>query len=151
MSTPVFSSKEPPRWKEAMEVFGMLPWEEAKGIVCAYDGVIYTKEDQLAPDVVAHEMVHIRQQQDYRDGVDAAVDRYNTEPLFRYQMELDAYATQYCFVVSNVLLDGSERHLLLKKLARELSGPMYLHVVSYTRAFSDLKRVCAQFQRGTNK
>jgi hypothetical protein len=62
-----------------------------KDTVIAYDGNIYSNKE-LYPDVLIHELEHLRQQKEY--GLNNFTKRYLNDRKFRLEMERQAYLNQ---------------------------------------------------------
>lgn len=113
-------SNEPPEviYQEARMRWGV---NFDKGIVFTVGDTIHCKGD-LPQDVLAHELVHVRQQLAY--GVDLWWNEYFENQTFRFQQELEAYREQYKWVLANVK-DRNQQSRLLIFYATCLSGEMY--------------------------
>lgn len=131
---PTFSSDAPPIWPEMMEKYGMRPWSEYPTLVCAYDGVIYAQSD-LPADVIVHERVHLERQAEYPGGAKAYLDRYMTDRAFLLEEETIAYRTQYAYICKVEKHRGRQWNAKMR-LARNLSGDIYGHVISYEEALA---------------
>lgn len=92
-----FSNEMPVVYPMLCTRFGGVKWEDSTDVI-TYGGTIYARHLPLPPDVVAHEMVHIRQQANYPDGLDAYVLRYCTDRNFRREQEVEAYKAQMFFI-----------------------------------------------------
>lgn len=112
------TTNKPANWDYLVKQFPNIKWEN---IVVTYGGVIHSKHP-LPPDVLAHEMVHVEQQQ----GIDKDeyVERFISDKNFRYEMELKAYQVQLRYWA--------------EKLANDLSGSIYGNIVSYEQAIKDI-------------
>lgn len=80
-----------------------------------------------------HEETHIRQQ-----GNDPAGwwERYLTDNQFRLEQELEAYRAQW---KTAQIYNRDSRKSLLNHIAKDLSGPMYGHVVTKKEALALIK------------
>lgn len=74
------------RLKEFSKVFKI-----DENTVIAYDGKIYSNNN-LYPDVLVHEMEHLRQQKEH--GLLNFTDKYLNNRAFRLEMEAEAYKKQ---------------------------------------------------------
>ncbi len=108
-------------------------WE--KGIAITYGDTVYCKH-RLPPDVQAHEEIHVMQQE--RIGKDAYVEKYLTNPHFRFLMEAEAYKYQVIFL-RNFVKDRNKLFKLIHKLALDLSGPVYNNICTYDEAMKAIK------------
>lgn len=113
----------PPIYDDVVRVIGRPP----AGALFTWGDTIYHDpppkgfRHALGPDIVEHERTHSRQQAAMGAGVWWA--RYLESPEFRLEQEVEAYQVQFA-VVSR--MGGREgRRLVLRRLAKDLSGPMY--------------------------
>lgn len=86
----------------------------------------------VGPDVVAHEEQHGRQHEAFEGGPEAWWVKYLADSTFRLEQEVEAYHAQYIFVK-----ERSSRQVardFLKRIARDLSGPMYGNLCSFETA-----------------
>ena len=111
-----------------------------ESVLFAYDGKIWNPGGQELPThLIAHEGVHLAQQDSYNGGCDAWWGRYLTDPYFRIGQEAEAYATQYAFICGYVK-DRNQRSRVLQDLAHYLSGPMYGNTISLSAAVKMIKQ-----------
>ena len=109
-----------------------------KTTVFTYGDTIYNPSGgELSRDVVVHESVHEQQQlmlkRWWRSGARAWWNLYIKDPEFRLAQELQAYQTQYFFLLQG----GMNRDRLAKRIsdmAYSLSSPMYGNIISYADA-----------------
>ena len=107
----------PPNYEEAFKKFGA---SFDKGIVFTYGRDVHVKIGKLRDDVEAHETVHVVQQTTYPGGPEAWWKRYMEDSEFLLDQELEAYRTQYKFVLKNY---PKRQHFeMLKFYAECLSG-----------------------------
>lgn len=119
----------PPIYDEIVRVIGRPP----VGAVYTWGDTIYAPVGaQLDPDLREHEAVHERQQA-AMGGPEAWWQRYLESPQFRLEQEIEAYRKQYAFA-RFVGLGREMRRKLLAKLAKDLSGSMYGHLVRFRDA-----------------
>ena len=104
--------------------------------IFAYGGKIYSPGSKtLSPELIAHEQVHFRQQD---DDPDAWWDRFLKEPKFRLQQELEAHRAEYhCLMTSNT--PRSVRRRALKEIASRLSAPMYGRIITTKQAMAAIR------------
>ena len=125
------TTDKPKCWDRLVAKFGC----EWKDIVVTYGGVIHSP-NPVVDDVLAHELVHVRQQ--FGHDADEWCDRYIADAHFRYRMELEAYRVQYGFWKKHIrgkqALDAA-----LLRMAKDLSGPMYGGIVSTEEAKRKIK------------
>lgn len=86
------SQLPPPVYKKAQEKFGV---DFYKGIVFTYGNTIHVANGKLSPDLLVHELVHVKQQAEYPGGKEAWWDRYFEDNTFRFDQEIEAYQAQY--------------------------------------------------------
>ena len=126
---------KPRTWREDKDG----PWEQSDTCV-TIGSVIHSNHHPLPPDVFEHEKVHVRQQLEYPDGIDAFIEKYETDQQFRYEMELEAYVVQLAWLEKNVITSPKMFRKVLTKLARDFSGPMYgLHWLKFHQARDAIK------------
>lgn len=74
-----------------------------KTTVFVYGDTIYNPSgDEIPPDVVVHEKVHMKQQKEFATP-DLWYTKYIYDKSFRLEQEVEAYATQYQFLKRNGL------------------------------------------------
>lgn len=117
----------PPNYDEIALYFDI----EGKPVVFAYGDTLYNPSGNFIPDhLMVHEEVHSRQQ-----GIEVKEwwDRYLIDPDFRLEQEVEAYRAQYKFLSKQT----RNRELLfqfLNKFSKDLSGPIYGHMIDYETA-----------------
>ena len=84
----------PPIWNKVIEA-GMKPQKEST--IFTYGNIIYVpnKDLELPDHLIIHEETHCKQQ---GSTPDAWWERYITDPYFRIDQEIEAYANQYRFI-----------------------------------------------------
>ena len=124
----------PPKWvhDKAIEMFGI---SMEAGVMFTYGDKIYSLLPP-APDVVAHEEVHQRQQATM--SPELWWDMYFKSPEFRYSQEIEAYREQYKFV-NKKLKDRNQKAQYLDFFAKSLSGSMYGDLCSYQQALKEIR------------
>lgn len=85
--------------------------------VIAYDGKIYSNKE-LHPDVLVHELIHIKQQKEY--GLATFTKRYLNDKKFRLEMEKEAYLAQLASIEDNGL-----RNAVLEDCIGGLTSGLY--------------------------
>lgn len=127
---------EPPMWRMMIREYGMRQWRDYPDLVVAYDGKIHT-QNPVPPDVVAHEVVHLRQQERFPGGPEAFMRRYMTDTHFKIAVEIEAYQAQLEYIKR---LKCGKKALTSAhaRLARILSGPLYGNAISYENAHKEL-------------
>lgn len=86
------SREEPPFWS----LLDPGPWR--RGIFVTYGNTIHTMSE-VSEATLAHECVHMQQQMEYADGLEAYVKRYVSDPQFQYDQEVTAYQAEYRFLL----------------------------------------------------
>lgn len=113
--------------------------EKNRDIVVTYHDAIYTA-NPMPTDLFVHESVHFVRQGGGENEL-AAKDwclRYCDDPEFRYEEELLAYREQYRFIKSKANRPVAFEHA--KRLARDLSGPMYGNLCSFSKALAEITK-----------
>lgn len=95
-----------------------------------YKGKIYSNK-KLEKDVEAHEFVHLRQQTEIGD--DTWEELYLTNPIFRINVEIEAYNYQISMAPPFI------RDAVKSNIAKVLSSPMYGNILTYKEAYGLLK------------
>lgn len=101
------STEQPPNIAEIR--LYMTPPQDA---VFAYGDTIYCPSgDEIPPDVIIHEEVHQKQQENY-SSPEFWWTKYLLDPQFRYEQELEAYGEQYRYVSAHISTKGQKEALL---------------------------------------
>lgn len=123
----------PPNYDEVCSVFDV----RGKHVAFTYGDTVYHPMDRdLQDHVKAHESVHIAQQ--LETGIKAWWDEYLQTPSFRLDQELEAYRRQYQFCKQT--MNREQSRAILNDIARDLSGAMYGHMVSFVEAKQLIKQ-----------
>lgn len=142
------STEIPAIYQKCHEQFG-VDWD--KGLAITYGDTVYSKFP-LAPDVAVHEAVHIEQQK--KIGAENWWNEYLSSPAFRLLQEIEAYRAQVSFIKKTVK-DRNTVFLLIRKLAFDLSGPMYGGLMSPIKAreiiISNQMHKCPQCENMTSR
>lgn len=93
----LISTEKPPIYPRLAEKFGEDIWD--RGVVITYGEKIHCKSGNVAPSIIEHEQVHIRQQREYPGGPEAWWNRYLEDPAFRLQEELAGHRAQANYVI----------------------------------------------------
>lgn len=130
----------PPNYKALLKAF---PTIDGKPYFYTYGDTLYNPLGvEIYPDALVHEEVHVKQYGEDPSTWEAMSDRYIKEPLFRFDCELEAYATQYNFVRQNYkrkVLD-----MFLDSISHDLAGEAYGNLCSFGEAQSKIKRLAKQ-------
>lgn len=113
-----------PVWERIRQKF---PAADPARTAVAYAPFLYFA-GQVSPDLEAHELVHIRQQEAM--GVEKWWENYLANPVFVKSQEAEAYERQGEFVRAAVR-DRNARARILWRLRADMTGDLY------NRAFTD--------------
>ena len=106
--------------------------------IYTYGDIIYNPSGVEIPrDIIAHEEVHEKQQQDI-GGPDIWWSRFLDDQYFRMDQEAEAYAVQYDFMCK-IRKDRNLRNRILLHYAQTLASPTYGSVLSTTSAMKLIK------------
>lgn len=128
-----FKHGRPPNFEAIAKVF---PAARQLGTIFTYGNVIYVSDGaQLPRSLVAHETVHVAQQEFV--GRDEWWDRYLHDRTFRFNQELDAHRVELRIAVQ----EGGRAHrrMVRSLIAKRLSGPLYGHACTLATARKLLK------------
>lgn len=92
---------------------------------------IYTNKE-LTPDLLVHEIQHLKQQQ--RDGTKEWLYDYLYVPKKRLEYEIDAYRAQL-----RSIKDRNHKNKIRLLSARTLSSSLYGNIITYEEALAKLK------------
>jgi hypothetical protein len=99
--------------------------------IFAYGDTIYAPlGGSISPDLIAHEETHQRQQEKW--GVENWWMKYIADIDFRLTQEVEAYQNQYQYF--KTVLNRKGRIIALKKLAEDLSSPLYGSIINKKQA-----------------
>lgn len=123
----------PPNFRDILKVF---PLAARPGVIFAYGHKIYVPSGQpLAPELLAHELVHCERQ--LAIGVEKWWTLYLENASFRYEEELLAHRAEYQALMG----PGSnrqQRRQALDHVARKLAAPLYRGMVPKAKAKADI-------------
>lgn len=123
------------------EIVNRFPAAAAPSTIFAYgDVVYYAGTEELPKSLLAHEAVHLRQQNEPGQNPELWWGLYLANDKFRFEQELEAHLVEY----AHVLGEGVGRHArrrARKQIAARLSGPLYGKCVSLSKALAYLKTV----------
>lgn len=115
---------------------GIKPGDDVDVLFTYFEG-IYTAR-KISTDIFIHESVHFIRQ-GAGENENQAKDwwlRYCSDDAFRYQEEVLAYREQYQYILRNTNRPVAFNHA--KRLATDLSGPMYGKICSFQTALNDI-------------
>ncbi len=115
-------------YEKAQEKWGV---DFDKGVMFAYGDTIYAK-DLMPADCMVHEEFHLSQQARLPGGAEEWWERYFTDESFRLEQEVEAYQEQYQYAVKNY--PRPKRREVLKRITKDLSGPMYGKIITKAEA-----------------
>lgn len=92
------STEPPPNIAELEQHFGVSFERGPLELVVTYGETVHVRSGRLAPDLVVHEQVHIKQQTDYPGGPVAWWQRYFADVGFRLAQETEAYQAQAAWI-----------------------------------------------------
>ncbi len=127
--------EKPPVWDSVCTAFKINPVA-----FFTYGDTIYNPNNLNVPiEIIAHEKVHM-EQQNYNDK-DAALwwGKYLRDPQFRLEQEAKAYGKQYSVICSGTK-DRNARFNYLTILAKSLSGPLYNNMATFNEAINIIKQ-----------
>lgn len=107
-----------------------------KGTIFSYYPNIHSKYE-MPPDVIAHEMVHMVQQEAITPQTWWHL--YFRDEQFRLKQEVEAYSEQYR-EVCRLTKDRNQRAQRLHQIASFLSGSMYGNLMKYSEAVDIIKK-----------
>ena len=133
----IVSRQKPPAhiYKPCVEKWGV---DFKKGIVFTYGDTIHSAVE-IPKDLMAHELIHVRQQREFAGGPDAWWEKYLADAKFRTSQELEAYREQWRWIKANIK-DRNQQAFLLNHCANSLSGEMYGNVMSKAEAMKAIKQ-----------
>lgn len=123
----------PPNYSEIVQAF---PQVLKQRVIFAYAPYIYAPHStEIAPELIAHEKVHIARQMD--GGVQEWWYLYIEDPEFRYEEELLAHVEEYKTVLASTQ-NRNIRRSALKIIAKKLSAPLYGRMMTPEKALKDI-------------
>lgn len=131
----MFTSKEKPKIYETLKKKFGINWET--GIAITYGDTCHSK-NELPPDLVAHEEVHVAQQRMF--GPEAWWTTYIEDPDFRLRQEVEAYRAQVKYLNDHTeLMSRNERRYRIRNMAIDLNSHVYGFVVNFEEALKLIK------------
>jgi len=121
----------PPVYERARAKFG-IDFKRDRLVMVYGDTIHQSFQEPMTPDLLNHELVHVRQQAAYPGGADAWWERYLADRDFRVSQELEAYQTQHQWASKHY--GRRERRNLLDHCARDLSGHIYGKAMTFAQA-----------------
>ena len=103
--------------------------------VFTYGDKIYNPGNwPLQPDIIAHELVHVRQQ---GGAPNIWWEKYLENPAWRLKQELEAYREQWKFIQKT---KERNKSMLLIQFAQTLSSEIYGNLIDYATAAKLIKQ-----------
>ena len=128
-------NKKPPVWDEVVKRFDI----EGQAVIFAYGDKIYNPFNAIIPDdLIVHEETHMHQQEKFGD-IKKWWIKYLDDSEFRLSQELEAYRIQYKYSKENY--SRQMRKALLKRIAKDLSSPVYGNIISFDKAKDLIKNI----------
>lgn len=112
----IIHTEKPSCWERLEKQFN-LRWES--GMIVTYGGEIYCHTGQIAPDFMAHELVHVEQQKG--KDPDEFLERFISDKNFRLEMELPAFRVQVAFLRATIVHDPDELFVRIHSLAKKMA------------------------------
>lgn len=124
----------PPIYEEARKVFDI----DGRNVIFALGDAIYNPRGVIiTPDLEVHEGTHGRQQEE-AGGPEIWWQKYLYDPKFRLEQEIEAYRNQYAFFCKRNK-NPQQRFDLLKRVAGDLSSPMYKVDITFHEAMRRIR------------
>lgn len=125
----------PPNFKQICKAIPSV--KKQKDAVFTYGDTIYNPYHGIVQDHLdIHESVHEKQQTEM--GVEKWWAEYLKNPEFRLKEEVHAYRLQYKFVYK--MYGWQNATMLLKEIAKDLSGDLYGNILTYEKARNEISR-----------
>lgn len=131
--------EKPPVWDRVHVEFTV---DDSKTIYTYGDNIYNPANIFIAPEIIEHEKVHMKQQEQTEGGPKAWWDRYFADMGFRIGQEAEAYAAQF-YWYCRYQRDRNKQVRYLWEIAGYLASPMYGVEMSHGDAMK-LIRVCAE-------
>ena len=124
--------EQPPFYDELGKTFRL-----SEGTIFTFGDVIYNPSgNPISKPLYKHEEQHSKQQGGNPKEWWA---RYIKDPDFRLSQEVSAYQVQYKESKKHIK-DRNELHRYLRRLASDLSSPLYGDCISFSEAYDAIKR-----------
>lgn len=129
------SFEKPPVYDDICKTFSIIP----RNVYYTYGDTIYNPDKlDIPPEIIAHEEVHMRQQNYNNEDASLWWGKYLREPEFRLNQEARGYGRQY-EVICDIIKDRNQRNKYLFQLATSLSGPLYNNIIRHSEAMKLIK------------
>lgn len=131
-------------WPPNIEIIRKtLPNAPLANAVFAYGNILYNPgRNFISEDLMVHEETHETQQFEF-GGPEKWWDKYLYDRSFRLSQEVEAYANQYVYIRGIYSRQVARKFLV--KIAKDLSGPLYDHIVGF-----DLAKEAIFYAAGSN-
>ena len=124
----------PPNFEDIARKFD---FKDLKPVFTYGDKIYNPSAGHISEDLLKHEEVHERQQGNYGSVQDWWL-RYLNDDIFRMSQELEAYRTQYKFVVDKGTTRDIRRQFL-QDLAKNFSSKLYGNIINKNQALEFIK------------
>jgi hypothetical protein len=122
-----------PLLDKVTEKFGTTE-SQYDNVIFTYGDTIYLKNENMPPNLIAHEITHCFQQMVM--GKDIWWDKYLKDTKFMLSQEAEAYRNQYnC----EKMADETRAEILAVKIANDLSGELYGWAIPFQEALKLIK------------
>lgn len=127
--------KDNPKFFPLLKLF--FPNANPETTVVTFGNKVYCKGD-MPPDLWEHEITHCKQQGYNSISAMRWWQKYIVDKKFRFEQELEAYRNQYRYAKKHY--SRNEAFKLLRRIAGDLSGPLYNNLVSYQEAYDLIQK-----------
>jgi hypothetical protein len=125
----------PPNYEEIKKSFDF----DKKNTVFTFGANLYNPSDiKITDDLAIHEWIHSKQQEQDDTVAKLWWRRYLQDKEFRLSQELEAYGSQYAYILMKIK-DRNKQDKYLRAFAQMLSSPMYGNVITASEALKAIK------------
>lgn len=131
-------TETPPNYRDIVAAFGELDLENT--LFCYGDTIYNPGGKTISPDLEIHEEVHSIQQGHLPE---VWWEQYLTDPVFRLNQEIEAYAAQYNFArkaIDEIRGGDKMKKWALAGMAKALSSKMYGNIITYSQAETAIRK-----------
>ena len=123
--------QKPPNWDLLVKTFN-VKWENT---VVTFGNNVYS-EKPISNDLIAHELVHVKQQ---GKNPNLWWKKYIADKAFRLDQEVEAHIAQMKDIKKHSGKDRNYIAVARARLASYLSSSMYGNCISYDEAYNELR------------
>jgi hypothetical protein len=124
------------------EIDAMFHVRKLRGVIFSFGPVVYNPSGiTIAPEFIAHELVHGQRQGASEPAILDWWRRYLYEPRFRLAEEIPAHVAEYRWLLENGNRDT--RRAAASTVAARLAAPIYGRMVGRSAALDMLRSACA--------